>query len=177
MAGSLSETSLTDKARRIRLVGFDVDGVLTDGRLYMGPDGLELKVFHTRDGHGLKALMRHGIEVAVISGRHSQAVEARMQQLGIRHLHLGVEDKAPCFEQIRQSLELPPEACAFMGDDVVDLGVMNNVALAAAPADAHPTVQAMCHWQSRQSGGFGAAREWCDRILTAQGHSDEYAGN
>ena len=177
MAGLLSQSALDDKARHIRLVGFDVDGVLTDGRLYMGPDGLELKVFHTRDGHGLKALMRHGIQVAVISGRRSRAVEERMRSLGIEQLHLGVEDKRPCFERIRQSMDLPPEACAFMGDDVVDLAVMRSVSLAAAPADAHPKVLDMCHWQSRQSGGFGAAREWCDRILTAQGHSDEYAGN
>jgi len=177
MAEHLDRDNLDAQARQLKLVGFDVDGVLTDGRLYMGPDGLELKVFHTRDGHGLKALMAAGIQVAIISGRQSRAVEERMAQLGIEEVHLGVSDKAPCFDRIRQSLDLPPHACAFMGDDVVDLEVMAGCQLAAAPADAHPAVLAKAHWRSERPGGFGAAREWCDRILAAMGHDTDYAGN
>lgn len=165
------------RAARIRLAVFDVDGVLTDGRLYLGPDGFEMKVFHTRDGHGLKALQKHGIHVAVISGRHSRAVEERMTQLGIRHVHLGIDDKRPCFESLCRSLDVAPADCAFMGDDVVDLPVMNMVGLAAAPADAHPEVLARAHWRSRREGGFGAARECCDLILAAQGADTGYAGN
>ena len=173
----MSSDDLDAKARNIRLVGFDVDGVLTDGRLYLGPDGLELKVFHTRDGHGLKALMAAGIEVVIISGRRSRAVEDRMSQLGVNAVHLGIDDKAACLESIRQDRGIPPEACAFMGDDVVDLEVMNHCALAAAPSDAHPEVQTHAHWLSSQPGGFGAAREWCDRLLAACGHNTRYAGN
>lgn len=169
--------SLNTLARRIRLAVFDVDGVLTDGRLYMGPDGFEMKVFHTRDGHGLKALQEHGVAVGVISGRRSRAVEQRMQQLGIQYVHLGVEDKLPCFEKLRQSLAVEASECAFMGDDVVDLPVMETVGLAAAPADAHPDVLARAHWHGRKPGGFGAARECCDLILAARGVDTDYAGN
>lgn len=169
--------SLDTIARRIRLAVFDVDGVLTDGRLYMGPDGFEMKVFHTRDGHGLKALQKHGVAVGVISGRRSRAVEERMQQLGIQHVHLGVEDKLPCFEALRESLGFEASDCAFMGDDVVDLPVMETVGLSAAPADAHPDVLARAHWHGHKPGGFGAARECCDLILAAQGLDTGYAGN
>ncbi|MEA5444869.1 HAD family hydrolase [Gammaproteobacteria bacterium AB-CW1] len=165
------------RAAQIRLAVFDVDGVLTDGRLYLGPDGFEMKVFHTRDGHGLKALRRQDIEVAIISGRASQAVESRMAQLGIEHVFLGVDDKLPCFEKLRQRLSVPREHCAFMGDDVVDLPVMREVGLAAAPADAHPDVARMAHWQSHRPGGFGAARECCDLLLAARGIDTAYAGN
>ncbi|MDQ2069535.1 KdsC family phosphatase [Natronospira bacteriovora] len=171
------DPGLKKRAADIRLAVFDVDGVLTDGRLYLGPDGLELKVFHTRDGHGLKQLMKEGVEVAIISGRRSQAVEDRMSQLGIRHVFLGVDDKRPCFHELREQLGLPAAQCAFMGDDLVDLPAMADVGLAAAPADAHPAVLEQVHWSSRANGGFGAARECCDLILAARGSDTRYAGN
>lgn len=173
----MMDPGLRKRAANIRLAVFDVDGVLTDGRLYMGPDGFEMKVFHTRDGHGLKALMREGVEVAVISGRRSPVVEERMAQLGVNELFLGVEDKLPCFTALRDRLGVADEHCAFMGDDLVDLPVMLRVGLAAAPSDAHSEVLAQAHWQSRAAGGFGAARECCDLLLAARGADTHYPGN
>lgn len=173
----MMDPGLKKRAANIRLAVFDVDGVLTDGRLYMGPDGFEMKVFHTRDGHGLKALMRNDIAVAVISGRRSAVVEERMAQLGVNDVFLGVEDKLPCYVALRDRLGLTDEACAFMGDDLVDLPVMREVGLAVAPADAHTDVLANAHWHSRAAGGFGAARECCDLILAARGADIQYAGN
>jgi 3-deoxy-D-manno-octulosonate 8-phosphate phosphatase (KDO 8-P phosphatase) len=168
---------LQQRAAALRMVLFDVDGVLTDGRLYMGPDGFEMKVFHTRDGHGLKALARAGIEVGVISGRRSAAVEERMRQLGVSHLHQGIEDKLACFRGLCGDLGVEPEHCAFLGDDVVDLDVMGACGLAGAVADAHPLVLEAAHWRSQRPGGFGAAREFCDLILAARGEAIDYAGN
>jgi 3-deoxy-D-manno-octulosonate 8-phosphate phosphatase (KDO 8-P phosphatase) len=171
------DSLLQKRAAAVRLALFDVDGVLTDGRLYMGPDGFEMKVFHTRDGHGLKALAAAGIEVGVISGRRSAAVEDRMRQLGIRHLHQGIEDELGCFRALCGELGIAAEDCAFLGDDVVDLEVMRACGLAAAVADAHPAVLDAAHWRSERPGGFGAAREFCDLILAARGEATDYAGN
>ncbi len=168
---------LASKLRGIRLAVFDVDGVFTDGRLYRGPGGFEMKVFHTRDGHGVKALLRAGIEVAVISGRHSEAVSERMAELGVDSVHAGVSDKLPCLRDLLTELELSPDHCAFMGDDVVDLPPMQEVGFAGAPADAHPEVRARAHWLAEAPGGFGAVRQFCDLILAARGEDTGYAGN
>lgn len=129
---------ILERARRIRLVVFDVDGVLTDGRLYFSPDGLEMKVFHARDGLGIKQLRHHGIDVAVISGRTSPVVTRRMEALGVRRVHQGQDDKLPVLHTLLEELALDPVACAYVGDDVIDLPPMSVVGLACAVADAQP---------------------------------------
>lgn len=156
------------RARRIRLVVFDVDGVLTDGRLYFSPEGPEMKVFHARDGFGIKMLGRHGIAVAVISGRDSPIVARRMDSLGVKHVYQGNEEKLPILSQLLNELALLPENCAYVGDDVIDLPPMAQVGLACTMADAHPAVRRAAHWVSTAGGGRGGAREVCDLILAAQ---------
>lgn len=146
----------------------DVDGVLTDGRLYFGPRGETLKVFHVRDGYGLVALRRAGVEVAVISGRRSPAVSARCRELKVRHVHQGVNDKLAVFEQLRARLKLAPAACACVGDDLPDVPLMNAVALPFAVADAHPAVRRAAAVVTRQGGGRGAVREVCDLLLAGR---------
>jgi 3-deoxy-D-manno-octulosonate 8-phosphate phosphatase (KDO 8-P phosphatase) len=143
----------------------DVDGVLTDGRLYYGPRGEALKAFDVRDGHGIRAVQRAGIEVSVISGRRSQAVTARCRELGIRTLVQGSHDKLADFEALRKRRGLQAVDCAFMGDDEVDVGLMGQVGLAVAPADAHPSARRAAHQITRARGGRGAVREICDQLL------------
>ena len=144
---------ISERAARIRLVIFDVDGVLTDGSLFIDADGRELKAFHSRDGHGIKLLQASGVEVGVITGRTSEVVEHRMNSLGVK-------------------LGLDPEQIAYVGDDVVDLPVMRRVGLAIAVQDAHALVCQHAHWQTTQPGGHGAAREVCELIMAAQGSLD-----
>lgn len=157
------------KATLIRLVIFDVDGVLTDGRLYLGNNGDEFKSFHIRDGHGIKMLLDVGIDVAIISGRHSASVERRMSDLGIRHAYLGVQDKLSAFDDLRARLGLAPEQIAYVGDDLIDLPVMTRVGLAIAVQDADPFVRQHAHWQTPSRGGRGAARDVCELLLEARG--------
>lgn len=156
------------RAERVRLVVFDVDGVFTDGRLYYGPRGEELKVFHVHDGYGIKQMLRHGIEVAVISGRHSAAVARRMQDLGIKHLFQGCEDKWPVFDRLRQTLAFAPELVACVGDDMPDLPLMQAAGLAISVPNAPAQVRARAHWCTETCGGEGAVREICDFILAAR---------
>jgi 3-deoxy-D-manno-octulosonate 8-phosphate phosphatase (KDO 8-P phosphatase) len=127
---------ILEKASRIRLVVFDVDGVLTDGSLYIGDDGQEYKAFHSRDGHGIKMLLGHGVEIAVITGRTSRVVEHRMKNLGISHVYQGKLEKLPAFRDLLQKLDIAEEQTAYVGDDVVDLPVMRRVGLAIAVQDA-----------------------------------------
>ncbi len=157
------------RAAQVRLVVFDVDGVLTDGRLYYTDDGLELKAFHSRDGHGMKLLMNSGVELAIITARTSPTVSRRMESLGIRHVYQGRLEKLPAFEELIQELGLTPEQAAYVGDDIVDLPVMTRVGLAVAVADAHPLVKRHAHWQTAHPGGRGAARDVCELIMEAQG--------
>ena len=157
------------RAAKIRLAGFDVDGVLTDGSLCLGDSGEEYKVFHTRDGQGLVMLRECGIGIAIISGRSSRAVEERMVQLGIIHIYQGQENKLAVFETLLATLGLEPSEVAYVGDDLPDLPVMRRVGLAIAVADAHPLVQQHAHWQTRLPGGRGAVREVCELLLEAQG--------
>jgi len=164
--------SVLNRAAAIRLVIFDVDGVLTDGGLHFDEAGRENKVFHSRDGHGLKMLQNSGVELAVISGRSSAAVTHRMSGLGIRHVYQGQRDKLPAFHDLLQKTAVAPEHTAYVGDDVVDLPVMLLVGLAVAVADAHPLVKQHVHWQTPQSGGRGAVRDVCELILQAQGKLD-----
>jgi 3-deoxy-D-manno-octulosonate 8-phosphate phosphatase (KDO 8-P phosphatase) len=153
------------KASGIRLLVLDVDGVLTDGKLHFGPRGEALKLFHVRDGQGIKQLGAAGIEVAVISGRRSKMVEVRCRELGIRHVYQGEQDKVPAFERLCSKLDVRGDVCACVGDDVPDIPIMRRVALSFAVADAHPEAQRAADKVTRLPGGAGAVREVCDYLL------------
>lgn len=157
------------KAQGIRVAFFDVDGVLTDGGLYISEAGETLKRFNTLDGHGLKLLQRAGITPAVITGRDSPALRVRLQALGIVHAHFGTEAKRPAAEQVLQTLGLDWTQAAAMGDDWPDLAVMQRCAFACAPLNAHAEARAVAHHVTRARGGDGAAREFCDVLLVASG--------
>lgn len=159
-------------AAKIRLVLFDVDGVLTDGRLVLGDDGQEYKAFSSRDGHGIKMLARHGVAAGLITGRSSKVVEHRVRDLKIEHVYQGCQEKLPVYRELLAKLGLAPEHTAFVGDDVVDLPIMLTVGFAVAPADAHPLVAQHAHWTTPSPGGRGAARDVCELILYARGAYD-----
>src|SRR5690625_3804809 len=152
------------RAARIRVMVFDVDGVMTDGKLYLGGHGEEMKTMNIKDGLGLKRLQGAGITPAVISGRPSAAIAARLHALGVEHLYLDSRVKQPDFEALLAELELEPAQAAFMGDDLPDLPVMHQAGLALSVADAMPDVQAAAHWISQFSGGNGAVREACELV-------------
>lgn len=157
-------------ARSVKVVFLDVDGVLTDGGLYISEAGETLKRFNTLDGHGLKLLQEAGIEPAVITGRDSPALRHRLQALGVVHARYGTTDKVPAAQTILQALNLTWEQAAAMGDDWPDLPVLQRVALAVAPTNAHPEILARAHAVTQKAGGHGAVRELCDGILQATGH-------
>jgi 3-deoxy-D-manno-octulosonate 8-phosphate phosphatase (KDO 8-P phosphatase) len=158
-----------ERAQHIQLLVLDVDGVLTDGALFISPDGFEhIKVFNSLDGHGIKLLVENGIQCAIISGRNSEMVTLRAKALGIEHVFLGVKDKLVVFEALREKLGLPYTACAAMGDDWPDLSVLAKVGLPLAPAQAHTEVLKIARFVTSNSGGNGAVREVCDLILKAQ---------
>ncbi len=157
------------RAARIKLLIFDVDGVLTDGGLFMDKDGHEYKKFHSRDGHGMKMLQQSGVEVAIITGRTSQVVEHRMNGLGINLVFQGQHDKRVAFNQLLEQFSISPDEVAYVGDDVVDLPVMRKVGLAVAVQDAHELTKKHAHWQTPSCGGRGAARDICELIMEAQG--------
>jgi 3-deoxy-D-manno-octulosonate 8-phosphate phosphatase (KDO 8-P phosphatase) len=159
------------RAAKIRLAAFDVDGTLTDGRLWYSESGHETKVFHVHDGLGLKRLQAHGIQVAIVSARISHPVALRAEELNIAHVYQGQNDKRECLRQMLEALNLQPEQAAFVGDDLPDLPAMGLAGLAIAVNNAHPWVAARAHWQTRLGGGMGAVREACDLILHAQGRS------
>ena len=161
--------NLREKAQQIQLVIFDVDGVLTDGSLFLGDDGEEYKAFHSRDGHGMRMLQEQGVHIAIITGRRSNVVTHRMQDLGVELVYQGQRDKLPAFERILQETGVAAEFVAYVGDDVVDLPVMRRVGLAIAVQDAHHWTQQQAHWVTAHGGGRGAAREVCEFILEAQG--------
>lgn len=156
-------------ARPIKLVLFDVDGVLTDARLILGDDGQEYKAFNSKDGHGLKMLQRNGVAVGIITGRTSKVVEHRVRDLEIRHVYQGCKEKLPVYEQLIAELGLAPGETAFVGDDVVDLPIMLKVGLAIAVQDAHALVRRHAHWVTPSPGGHGAGREVCEMLMYAQG--------
>lgn len=162
------DAALLERARRIRLLVLDVDGVLTDGRLHITSRGEETKVFHVRDGSGIVAIQRAGVAVAIISGRDSGAVTRRAEELGIRHVRQGVADKRAALDALLQQLQLTEEALACVGDDTPDLPMLERATLAVAVADAHPTARAAAHWITTSPGGRGAVREVCDLLLTAR---------
>ncbi len=167
----LSE-DVAKRAAKTRLLIFDVDGVLTDGRLYFDDNGAEAKAFHSQDGHGIKMLHDGGIKIAIITGRQSNTVKYRMENLGIDLVYQGQRDKRPAYRELLEELQLEPEQVAYMGDDVVDLPVMSQVGLALATADAHPMVLQHSHWVSMRNGGLGAARDACEMLLHAHGKLD-----
>ncbi len=162
----------------LQLLICDIDGVFSDGRIYMGNNGEELKTFHTRDGFGVKALLNAGIEIAVITGRESQIVSNRMTALGVTHIYQGQDNKLLAFNMLLDKLKLRPDQVAYIGDDVIDLPVMRECGLGIAVADAHPLVRKEADYITSIRGGFGAVRELADLILfskdqlaTAQGTS------
>jgi 3-deoxy-D-manno-octulosonate 8-phosphate phosphatase (KDO 8-P phosphatase) len=160
--------TLVERAHDIRLLVLDVDGVLTDGRLYFSARGEELTSFHVRDGAGIVELLRAGLQVAVISGRQSKAVEKRMSELGVTWIRQGVQDKLAALRELLDILGLGPQAVASMGDDTADLPIFEVARLAIAVADAHPRIKSQAHFITQAPGGRGAVREVCDLILEAQ---------
>jgi 3-deoxy-D-manno-octulosonate 8-phosphate phosphatase (KDO 8-P phosphatase) len=159
---------LKERASNIRMLVLDVDGVLTDGKLYFDHAGNEMKAFNTRDGMGMKALQRVGIEIAIITGRKSEAVTHRMAQLGIHHVYQGREDKLEVFLHLLEVSGLDAQQVCFAGDDWIDLPVLLRAGLAVSVADAEDRVKQQAHWITRRNGGDGAVREICNLILAAQ---------
>lgn len=157
------------RAQRIRLAIFDVDGVLTDGSLYFTDSGEELKAFNVRDGHGMKMLQACGVRLAIITSRSSRCVELRARNLGIDLLYQGVADKLATFQELLAQLKLDVAAAAYMGDDVIDLPVMQRCGLALTVAEAPAAVKNHAHYVSQAPGGRGAVREVCELIMQAQG--------
>jgi len=164
--------TVDQRATRIRLILFDVDGVLTDGRVVLHGDGSESKQFHVRDGIVMVWAQRVGLKVGLLSARMSATTTERAAQLGITLVHQGVPSKIEAYEEIVGDIGLNDDEVAYMGDDIVDLAVLGRVGLAAAPADAVPEVRECVHWISPSAGGCGAARELLELILRAQGRWD-----
>lgn len=164
------DASVITRAARLKLMIFDVDGVLTDGSLHFGPDGEVIKTFNVLDGHGIKMLQYSGVATAIISARQSAIVLRRATDLGIRHVQQGVHDKRTAFEQLLAQTGLQPADCGFIGDDVIDLPILSRVGFSASVPNGHPEVRDRVHYVTLASGGRGAAREICDLILRAQGN-------
>lgn len=164
------------RARDVRLVVFDVDGVLTDGSLYFDDDGRQYKAFHSQDGHGMRMLMDSGVRIGVLTGRNSGVVEHRMRDLGIDLVVQGHREKLPAFRDMLEGAGVAPAQAAFVGDDVVDLPAMRCAGLAIAVRNAHPLVIEHAHWTTSATGGRGAARETCEFIMRAQGTLDAILG-
>lgn len=160
---------LTERIKPLRLIAFDVDGILTDGGLYLSDTGEEFKRFNSLDGHGLKMLKASGVEIAIITGRTSRCVELRAKNLGVTHLYQGVEKKWAAMQDLLGKLKLAPEAAAFMGDDVVDLPVMRRVGFSVTVPNASHTVHEHAHYATKRDGGDGAVREVCELIMSGQG--------
>ena len=157
-----------ERARRVRLMVFDVDGVLTDGRLWYGPQGEELKVFHSLDGHGVKMLQEGGVPAALLSGRSSAAVARRAAELGVTHVLQGIADKRPALDALLARLGLEPREAGYMGDDLPDLPVLAHCGFACAPREAPEAVRARVHYVATAPAGRGAAREVCELVMRAQ---------
>lgn len=161
--------SIQTKAKKLKLLILDVDGVLTDGRLFFDNLGNEYKCFHARDGYGINLLQQTGVEVAVISGRKSNVVSLRMKSLGIETVYQGYKNKILAFNKIMQNSQIEEEQVAYVGDDLLDLPIMLRVGLAIAVQDACLSVKQSADWCTSISGGLGAVREVCDLIMQAQG--------
>jgi 3-deoxy-D-manno-octulosonate 8-phosphate phosphatase (KDO 8-P phosphatase) len=164
----MNQQFLLQKAAKIKLFILDVDGVLTDGKIWYNEQGEVHKGFHIHDGYGIKKLIAHGVVVSAISGRHSIIVQKRLQDLGITHYYLGQEDKLQAFHELLEKHQLHADQVAYMGDDSLDVPVMKLVGLSIAPANAVEAAKQAAFWQTQKNGGEGAAREACDLILSAQ---------
>lgn len=163
-------TEAWEKAKQIKLLICDIDGVFSDGRIYLGNNGEELKAFNTKDGFGIKALIDSGIEVAVITGRHSQIVQQRMTSLHVTYIYQGQENKLVAYDELKTKLNLSDDEIAYIGDDGPDLPVMERVGFAVAVNDAHPLVKYIAHYTTLMPGGFGAVRELTDLLMLSQNH-------
>ncbi|MBB1311235.1 3-deoxy-manno-octulosonate-8-phosphatase KdsC [Pseudoalteromonas sp. SR41-8] len=161
----------SERAQKIKLLICDIDGVFSDGRIYLGNQGEELKAFNTKDGFGIKALINSGFEVAVITGRHSQIVQQRMTSLTVPHIYQGQENKLQAYQQLKDKLQLTDEQIAYIGDDGPDLPVMELVGFAVAVNDAHPLIKRVSHYTTMLPGGFGAVRELTDLLMLENGKS------
>jgi 3-deoxy-D-manno-octulosonate 8-phosphate phosphatase (KDO 8-P phosphatase) len=159
---------LSQRAAKIKLLILDVDGVLTDGRLYYGPEGEQSKTFHVRDGYGIKRWHDAGGRSAIITGRKSQIVETRARELGVTHVFQDRDDKAAAFAELLDETRLGADECCFVGDDSLDVPVMQQVGLAVAVADAHDTAKSAAHYVTQLGGGRGAVREVTDLLLKAR---------
>lgn len=167
--GDISD-SLFTRLQAIKLLICDVDGVFSDGRIYLGNAGEELKAFHTRDGFGVKALLNNGVQVAVVTGRQSAIVEQRMRALGVTDIVQGTTEKLAVYQQLAEKYQLDDTAIASIGDDVPDVVMLQRASVGVAPQDAHPWVQQQADYVTSMRGGFGAVREVSDLILLSQGH-------
>ncbi len=161
-------TEVLNKAKNIKLFICDIDGVFSDGRIYLGNDGEELKAFHTKDGYGIKALGASGVDVAVITGRQSNIVQTRMTALNVKYIVQGEENKLPALKNILNTLKLEPEQVAYIGDDMPDYECMAYIGLSIAVNDAHPQILKLADYTTFTRGGFGAVREVCDLIMQTQ---------
>ncbi len=172
-AGAIMSTEVSadikQRASKVKLIAFDVDGILSDGRLILGNKGEEFKAFYTQDGQGLVMMLKAGFELAIITGRSSNIVEQRMKELGIKHVYQGIGDKLAVLEIILEETGFTADQAAYMGDDLPDLPVIKRVGLGITVADAHEFVQQHADLRTQRNGGRGAVREVCDLILDAQG--------
>ena len=168
--------AILTKAAKVKLLICDVDGVMSDGLIYMGNNGEELKAFNVRDGYGIRCLLTSNIEVAIITGRKAKLLEDRAQTLGITYLYQGQSDKLLAYQQLLDTLQLSDEQIAYIGDDLIDWPVMAKVGLSVAVADAHPLLLPKADYITRLGGGKGAVRELCDLILLSQGKLEEAKG-
>lgn len=170
------DKSIEDKANKIKLLVCDVDGVFSDGRIYLGNNGEELKAFHTKDGFGIKALAASGVDIAIITGRRSLLVKNRMTALNVKHIIQGEENKLPALKKLAVTLNLTMDEIAYIGDDVPDLACIEHVSLGIAVKDAHPLVAQGANYTTFMLGGFGAVREVCDLIMQCQGTLSQAKG-
>ncbi|MBY0445659.1 MAG: HAD family hydrolase [Burkholderiales bacterium] len=166
------DSRMTDMAKAVRLMIFDVDGVMTDGSLYYTDAGEELKAFNSLDGHGLKMLRTSGVKLAIITGRTSRLVEKRAKDLGVDFLYQGAHDKRASYEELLLAAGVSADACGYMGDDVIDIPVMRRVAFAVAVPDSPELVRKHAHYITGSSGGRGAVREVCEYLMQSQGTLD-----
>jgi 3-deoxy-D-manno-octulosonate 8-phosphate phosphatase (KDO 8-P phosphatase) len=177
---AMTEKEIKKRAKKIKLLILDVDGVMTDGRIILDESGNELKFFHVRDGHGIKMLNKVGIKVALITGRKSRVVSRRAKELGITEVHQGIFKKSDVYEALLQKYACRDEETAFMGDDIVDVEILKRAGLSAVPADADEGVKRWAVFISSKGGGRGAVREFVELILKSTGHwrsiSGEYIG-
>lgn len=164
----MNAAELDRRLAAIEMIGFDVDGVFTDGRFYLSDDGVETKAFNTQDGYGIRRILESGIRVAVISGRRSGAVERRMAELGVSDLYLGCDDKVAAFDELKERFGIDGDRCAYVGDDLPDLPLLRQAGVAIAVANAREEIRRFCQWTTAAAGGHGAVREVCDRLLAAR---------